>query len=213
MHISGGQQGGGFIPAEYDEKLLPYLDEFLHKNNGYVKQYYTIHLYGTHEAYKSRYPSAFAQFSAEDEEGDDSEQKQTKAEYDNAVLYDDYVVNEIINRFEDKNAIVFFISDHGMDLYDTSANAQHTAEKKRSRHMIEVPFVVWASEQYRKNYPLMWERIKNSVHKPYRTDYLMYAILDAAGVEYKGMNPAYSIFSKDFVEFERIYGGANYIKQ
>lgn len=79
--------------------------------------------------------------------------------------------------------------------------------------MIEVPFVVWASEQYRKNYPLNWERIKNSVHKPYRTDYLIYAILDAVGVEYKGMNPAYSIFSKDFVEFSRIYGGANYIKQ
>ena len=32
-------------------------------------------------------------------------QMQVRAEYDNAVLYNDFVVNEIIKRFEDKNAI------------------------------------------------------------------------------------------------------------
>ena len=130
--------------AEYDEKLLPLLDDYL-KLNQQPKQYYTIHLEGTHENFWRRYPKSFAKFTAEDEPGESDEQKKMQSEYDNAVYYNDYVVDEIIRRFEDKNAIVFYISDHGMDLYDTGDFAGHSSEEKGSYHMIEVPFIVWAS--------------------------------------------------------------------
>ncbi len=209
MRITGGIKGGGFVAAQPDEQLLPYLDEFL-QDNHQPRQYYTIHLYGTHEIFSSRYTDKFAKFTADDEEGDSKGEKQTKAEYDNAVLYNDYIVNEIIRRFEDKNAIIFYISDHGMDLYDTSKNAQHTAEEKRSKHMIEIPFVVWTSKQYREQYPEVWQRIKNGVHRPYRTDYLMYSIFDAIGVNFSDNKTSKSIFSNDFEPFDRIYGGEIY---
>lgn len=104
------------------------------QDNHQPRQYYTIHLYGTHEIFSSRYTDKFAKFTADDEEGDSKGEKQTKAEYDNAVLYNDYIVNEIIRRFEDKNAIIFYISDHGMDLYDTSKMPSILLRKKKQAY-------------------------------------------------------------------------------
>lgn len=209
LHVSGGVSGGGIAPSEYDEKLLQPLDEYIAKNNQ-AKQYYTIHLFGAHEAFKTRYPSSFAKFDLKEEIGASEEVKKLKAEYDNAVYYDDYVVNEIIKRFEDKNAIVFFISDHGMDLFDTAGFAGHTTEEKGSKHMIEIPFVVWASQQYRGNYPDIWNKICKATNNPYRTDYLMYTILDSIGVRYSQYDARYSVIDDSYVAFPRIYSGKVY---
>jgi heptose-I-phosphate ethanolaminephosphotransferase len=41
------------------------------------------------------------------------------AEYDNSVLYNDYVVSEIIKCFADKDAVVLYFSDHAIDLFET----------------------------------------------------------------------------------------------
>ena len=212
LHISGSAAGGGVAAAEYDEKLLPLLDDYL-KLNQQPKQYYTIHLEGTHENFRRRYPKSFAKFTAEDEPGESDEQKKMQSEYDNAVYYNDYVVDEIIRRFEDKNAIVFYISDHGMDLYDTGDFAGHSSEEKGSYHMIEVPFIVWASPSYKEQNPDVWARIKGAVHRPYRTDYIMHTIFDAIGVTSSSYEVKYSVISDEYAQLKRIYNGALYEKQ
>lgn len=212
LHISGSAAGGGVAVAEYDEKLLQPLEDYLQANQQ-PKQYYTIHLEGTHENFWRRYPQSFAKFTADDEPGDNDEQKKLQAEYDNAVYYNDYVVDEIIRRFEDRNAIVFYISDHGMDVYDTGDFAGHTSEEKGSRHMVEVPFIVWASSGYKEQNPDVWARIKGAVHRPYRTDYLMHTIFDAIGVTSSSYEARYSVISDEYEPMKRIYSGVLYEKK
>jgi heptose-I-phosphate ethanolaminephosphotransferase len=111
---------------------------------------------------------------------------------------------------ENENAIIFFISDHGMDLYDTGEIAGHTDEKAGSRHMIEVPFIIWASQKYRTKYPETWKKMLVSVNRPYRTDELFHTILDAAGIRTTSFDPSKSIFNDKFKPIERIYSGKLY---
>lgn len=208
--INGGANGGGLGASDYDEALLAPLDSFLSEATG--KDFYVLHLIGTHEVYRWRYPDAFSVFTENDEPGPKPDWKKVQAEYDNAVLYDDFVVNEIIKRFEYDNAILFFLSDHGMDLYDTGEIAGHTGEEAGSRHMIEIPFVIWASKAYRAQNPETWAKMQAAVDRPYRTDALFHTILDAAGIQSTSFDPEKSIFNDAFQPQQRIYNGAPYQK-
>ena len=97
---------------QVDGVLLPVLDEFIAASTA-EKNFYVIHLYSTHGIYNERYPAEFEKFSAADEDKPEELWRQGTAEYDNAVLYNDFIVDEIIRRFEDKNAVLIYISDHG----------------------------------------------------------------------------------------------------
>ena len=39
-------------------------------------------------------------------------------DYDNATYYNDYVINQIISLFEQEEAIVIYLSDHGEECFD-----------------------------------------------------------------------------------------------
>lgn len=101
-----------------DGELLPLIDDQLMMARD--KNFLVVHLEGTHEEYRLRYPPEFSKFTSKDEVAEREEWKKIKAEYDNAVLYNDndYVLNEIIERFEDKDAVVIFVSDHDNEVYD-----------------------------------------------------------------------------------------------
>lgn len=211
LRISGGS-AGNIIPSLHDGEILPVLDDFLQKSKA-SKQFYLLHLYGAHTAFHNRYPKNFEKFLPNDEPGKSNEEKKLRAEYDNAVLYGDYVVDEIYKRFENKNAIVFFLSDHGMDLFETGNIASHTFDAKRSRLMIEIPFIIWTSQAFQKKYPEVWQRIKKSVHRPYRTDYFLHTLLDAIDIKHDAYQEKFSVINAKFKPFKRIYGGQLYQKQ
>ncbi len=77
------------------------------------------HLMGQHEAFQSRYPKAFERFKAKDYLTFPEHQREVLAAYDNATLYNDYVVSSIIDLYKDKDAVVFYFSDHALDVFDT----------------------------------------------------------------------------------------------
>jgi len=78
-----------------------------------------FHLMGQHVMATKRYPhiSQFDIFSYRDirckQPYLDDKKKQMIAEYDNATLYNDYVLKNIIDLFRDKNTVVLYFSDHG----------------------------------------------------------------------------------------------------
>lgn len=208
--IQGG--GSGTVERHLDEELLPLLDNELAMDKA-KKSFFVLHLYGAHGAYKLRYPESFAKFTAADETGGTEKQRQTKAEYDNAVLYDDWMVNEIIKRFEDKDAIIFFISDHGEEVYDGRDFAGHSTEAHGNRHMIEIPFLVWTSNSFASKRPEWVARIQQAEHQPYRTDWLIHGILDVIGIKTTSYDPTKSIWNADFQEHIRMWNGKPYVRQ
>lgn len=187
--LTGGLKLDGHLLAEIQKVA----DRTIEKN------FTIIHLMGTHWLYEDRYPRQFEKFTGQDiRQGDEVDEKEIVAQYDNAVLYNDYVINEIIKIYEDKESIVIYLPDHGEEVYDFRSFAGHTAEKD-SRYMLEVPLLVWASEKFRKKYPAKIAQLEAAIDRPYMTDDFIHTILDL--LEVKGIpdfDPTRSIINAHF---------------
>lgn len=194
---------------EYDEKILPLLDTVLSKNSS-EKNFYVLHLLGTHLNYRARYPAEFEIFKAADEPATEPLHRDYQAAYDNAVLYNDFVIDEIIKRFEDKDAIIIYMSDHGEDVLEDGLHLGHYPFG--GARQFEIPMIVWLSEAFKANHPDLERRIRAAKDLPFMTDDMIHALLDLMAIETEDFDSRRSLFSKDFdATRKRIYQGREYV--
>lgn len=210
--ISGGSNGDDNTRAR-DSEILPLLDDSLGNNEG-ERKFYVIHLEGVHEDYRLRYPNDFSAFTESDEEGTNLKWNKVKAEYDNAVLYNDYILDEIIKKFEHKNAVVVYISDHGSEVYDGRDFVGHSSEEYGNKHMIEIPMFIWGSNEYWQSHGEMKKNLYAAKDNPYCTENIIHLVLDIAKIKTSSYERDKSILSPDNIYFSkpRIYGNAEYVK-
>lgn len=197
----------------YDEEVIPLLDECLSEASA-EKQFYVVHIEGSHDVFKLRYPEAFAKFNAADEQESNPKWAQMKAEYDNTFLYTDYLMEEIIKRFADKDCLLVYLSDHGNEVYDGRDFCGHSGENLRNRHMVEIPFVVWGSEKFWAKRPELKQRVFAAKDRPFMTDDFIHFLLDITGIKTTSYDPTKSVINDNFNEKRvRMYGGQPYEKQ
>lgn len=179
-----------------DEHLLPLLDQTLKQTK--PKSFIVLHLMGTHMEYENRYPKTFKAFSTNVEQGENNKIKETKAAYDTAVRYNDSIVNAIINRFKDKNALIIYTSDHGEDVMEINKRIAGHDDLDTNNQKVEIPMLVYMSKTFQKNYPYITNRIRLSAHHPFMTDDMIHSILDLMEIQTKEYRPSLSIFNKQF---------------
>lgn len=192
-----------------DGELFPLIDRAIEDRG--EKNFFVIHLMGAHGAYYNRFPYAFSKFNKDDIPLNvDDEKKKVVAQYDNAIYYNDYVINEIINKFKDDETLLIYVSDHGEAVYDEDGFAGHI-EENPSRHMIEIPMIVWASDQFKANYPEKVRQVKDATERPYMTDDMIHTVLDLTDIKTVEFDPARSIVNDDFNTCrKRIFNEKNY---
>lgn len=198
---------------QHDDIVLPVLDKILNEGKSKNKLI-LIHLIGNHMAYEFRYPKEYIVFNYQkdnlvsDAPYRNEKAKRTIDKFDNSVLFNDYIVNSIINavkKEQHKETAVIYFSDHGEELYDYREFAGHAYEKV-SPPMCEVPFMIWLSPSYTKNRKdLVFDK-----DRPYSTEDFIYSISDLAGLEYTDYKDTRSIFSQTFVPRERYVGERKY---
>jgi heptose-I-phosphate ethanolaminephosphotransferase len=171
-------------PPEYDEIVLPYLDQSLALESP-RKQLIVIHLMGAHIRYRDRYPPSFSNFSGDPPKTFASKKsdRQLINEYDNAVLYQDSMLSQILARVEKtgRPASLVYFSDHGQDVFDTQNFFGHT-EARASPAMFEIPFFVWISKQHPRSEKLR-NSAKQNLNKLYSTEDFLHSAHDLMGVE------------------------------
>jgi len=116
-----------------DEKDI-YLFNELKKINLKHKNFLVLHQFGSHSAYKNSYPKSFAKFK----EGN------IINEYDNTILYSDYVYEKIITYLKvnsKKPTLIIFTSDHAESLGENGIYG-HGNMKIPIQH--RVPFFIYA---------------------------------------------------------------------
>lgn len=118
------------------------------------------------------------------------------ANYDNSILYTDYVLNEIIKNFSQEDAIILYISDHGEELFNEINNFTHA----NTQEGLEIPFIVWCSERFKEKHFEKYKSIQNAKHKPFMTDDLIHTILDLCDIESKDYDKKRSLFNKNYEE-------------
>ncbi|MDR1780991.1 MAG: phosphoethanolamine transferase [Tannerella sp.] len=195
---------------EPDGTLLPALQQAL---DNPARKLIVLHLMGSHSVYKFRYPQSFDRFShpaieintIADQHKDDVET--IIDEYDNSVLYNDFMIATILDLLQKKGgktAMIYF-SDHGEEVYDFRDFAGHAYEKT-STYMCDVPFIVWTSPQFdaRRSDLIYNEKA------PYSTTDILYSLSDIGGLRFEGFDSSRSIFSPQFAPRKRFVGDIPY---
>ena len=204
---------GKSLTRAYDEVLLPVLDSYMKSNETYQKNFYVIHIEGSHEIYKLRFPEEFAKFTANDEPPSQQEWQEIQADYDNSILYTDSLLRQITERFQNTNTVLLYLSDHGSDVCNGNDFYGHSMEAEGSLHMIEVPFFLWISPQLRETHPELCHKIDIAKELPFRTDNTIHLLLDLMQIETTSFLPEKSPLSPRYdTNAERIYNGKTYKK-
>lgn len=186
----------------YDEGLLKDYDALPH----HERQLTIFHLMGQHVDYLGRFPRKTRRhFTPSDYPDKRLPEKRLwiNADYDNATLYNDSVVNEIIRRFENENAIVIYMPDHGEECFNDTLDfygRMHSAtiDYRLAREEFEIPFWIWASDSYRETHPYGWEAIRRYRDRPYMTDILPHTLMYLAGICSKDYRPDCDILNSKY---------------
>ena len=182
-----------------DEKLMIPFQAALSEN--VKKKFIVLHLMGSHGAYIKRYPAEFDQFHTRPVTPFAHERAFTNInQYDNSILYNDYIVNKIIDlvKKENKKSWVLYFSDHGEDVFETINTAAHT-ESIGTKPMYDIPFFFWLSEKYKaedKNHAYITDR-------KYMTDDLIYTVADMSGVRFSEFDSTRSLVNKNYLVRKR----------
>ena len=183
-----------------DGALLPELETILADNSS-SKKLIVIHLMGTHVNYANRYPEAFNIFTDTPMSNYKSNKIfKTINQYDNAVLYTDYVVSQIIQKVKNlnKKSFVLYFSDHGEELFKDYNMAGHN-EDISTKDMYDVPFLLWQSEYFRDHMQL-----ESVLDRPYMLDDLFHSLADLLEISAQEVDLERSIFSSKFKNRKRI---------
>lgn len=193
-----GNKLAGMKRKTYDEEVLNLLSPLTSEQ--IEPAFYVIHLMGSHFKFSKRYPSAFKKFTPDEYPTLPSHQREIVSTYDNSVLYNDSVVSEIIRQFEDKEAIVFYFSDHAIDLFQSSSNYYgHAKKTKESFHFGQlIPLYIYMSPKYQIRFSEIVRILRARVDAPFCTDNLFYTMMDLTGTHFKDTDDVikYSLISE-----------------
>ena len=162
---------------------------------------YVIHLWGQHYTYSERFPSNFATFKPSDYSTSYSEsQRQIMADYDNATLYNDFVMDKLFNKLKNLYCCVFYFSDHGEEVYELRDYMGHgnAAHSSNLNYQIRVPLMVWFSPSFMSENQQLMKIMQEAKHYPICTDDIGHSIIDVAGIRTKDFAPTRSFVNPAF---------------
>ena len=206
----------------YDGQLV---DDFARKSrHRKSRQLVLLHLIGQHVMASARYPheKPFERFTAKDIKLDkpylDDGKRQLIAEYDNATLYNDHVLKQIIDLYRNENTVILYFSDHGEEVYDyrdSFGRVEFDPQKQPEgvHFQYDVPFMVWCSDKYMERNPGIVRDIRQSLHKPFRTDDICQVVFHLAKLKTSYYRPGYDLLNTGYEEYRRTVGdGIRYDK-
>ena len=199
----------------YDEELLQELD-IIDSLVIDVPELTILQLNGQHIYASNNFPhDRFTHFMPEDylshKLNPGERELQELADYDNATLYNDYVVSQIIERYKDREVVVVYLSDHGEEVHDYRLYLGRTQEAVPPRDVIryqyEIPFMIYLTDSYKAAHPGLAERIEASVHKRFMSDDFAHMMLGICSIGTQWYEPERDILDDRYNEDrERIFG-------
>lgn len=202
------------FPGRYDERILPVLDDILAKTSSSGQRLIFMNIMGSHFKYSSRYPQAFNHFISQEDIPDapwrDEKAKATINEYDNTIMYTDYILGEIVNRIHDMpGAALVYLSDHGQEVYDT-LDHMGPGPVLSSRYFVDIPFIMWLSPSFRNTRSHDVARWQTYTDRPGVSDCLPSVLAEICGIVYDDPLRAQNILSVDFAPSDRASLGESY---
>ena len=210
VNISGNSSQEAILSKSHDELLFePFLEALEAKE---ANKFIVLHLMGSHNTYSKRYPDKFDRFQGE------GTKEKLIAEYRNSVLYNDFVVDSLLNILKERSsksrrsASAIYVSDHGENVFDEQDKVGHDYARVIPGANVEIPFVVWMSDKFISSFRSKAEIIKGNLARPFVSDDLFHSVLDINHIKVPFFEQRRSIFSPNYnKDRERILAdGYNY---
>ena len=183
--------------GKYDEEILEWLavDDCEHP-----KQLFVIKLLGQHYDYADQFPDSWARYDAKDYDRADLPENKVQliADYDNATIYNDFVVNSIIDHFKEDKAVVMYFSDHGEEVYDERDYMGHGGTTPFLNYQFDIPFMIWMSDSYKESNVMQVQKLVAHKDCSYTIDDVSHTILDMAGISCSQLVPERSLANEAF---------------
>ena len=214
----------------YDEDLLQKLDEILpkadasssaHYHYRYRKLFVVLHSYGSHFNYQERYPRSFAYFKPDSRSEAKSENRRDLLNaYDNTIRYTDYILHGIIERLQKWEGIqtktdgvygqpisaMLYTSDHGENIFDDDRHLFLHAAPKASDYELHVPFIIWTSEGFSKQYPDILKALGENRTKQVQSSLsAFHTMLGIGGIRTPYRQDEYSVASDKYHPVKLLY--------
>lgn len=164
-----------------DLTLLKSFDSLV-KNLSVSKQIIFVHLRGTHTPYFKDYPVDFNQFKG-GKSAFGKEAAEIINQYDNAVLFNDYILSKMIDIVQSKeeyNVSFTYFSDHGDEVYDHRDYFGHNQAMLPSIQMTHVPCFIWLNDKMKTNNL----RVIKPLNKKFKLKYLANTLVDLYSIEF-----------------------------
>lgn len=212
----------------YDEDLLQKLDEILPLADAsssahyrYRKLFVVLHTYGSHFNYQERYPRSFAYFKPDSRSEAKSENRRDLLNaYDNTIRYTDYILHGIIERlqkwegiqtktdgvYDQPTSAMLYTSDHGENIFDDDRHLFLHAAPKASDYELHVPFIIWTSEGFSKQYPDILKALGENRTKQVQSSLsAFHTMLGIGGIQTRYRLDEYSVASGKYHPTELLY--------
>nr|WP_294714583.1 phosphoethanolamine transferase [Prevotella sp.] len=214
----------------YDEDLLQKLDEILpladasssaHYHYRYRKLFVVLHSYGSHFNYQERYPRSFAYFKPDSRSEAKSENRRDLLNaYDNTIRYTDYILHGIIERLQKWEGVqtktdgvygqpisaMLYTSDHGENIFDDDRHLFLHAAPKASDYELHVPFIIWTSEGFSKQYPDILKALGENRTKQVQSSLsAFHTMLGIGGIQTRYRQDEYSVASDKYHPVKLLY--------
>ena len=214
----------------YDEDLLQKLDEILpladasssaHYHYRYRKLFVVLHSYGSHFNYQERYPSSFAYFKPDSRsEAKPENRRDLLNAYDNTIRYTDYILHGIIERLQKWEGVqtktdgvygqptsaMLYTSDHGENIFDDERCLFLHAAPKASDYELHVPFIIWTSEGFSKQYPDILKALGENRSKQVQSSLsAFHTMLGIGGIQTHYRQDEYSLASDKYHPVKLFY--------
>ena len=162
----------------YDEQLLPVLDQCMQAEIA-SRRLYVLHTIGSHWYYDYHVPDSLRRFLPVTDNRiiTRNTPQQIINAYDNTVLTLDAFLNQVITRFENRCAVMIYLSDHGEALGE--GNQWLHAGGATPTHYPAA--IIWYSNRYEELHPA-WIAHLLTDYPPQTTAFLYPYVLSVAGI-------------------------------
>ncbi|MBQ6913172.1 MAG: phosphoethanolamine transferase, partial [Acidaminococcaceae bacterium] len=161
-------QNAANAPADYqDIELVRRLQDLRLSD----KMLIVIHLMGNHIAYQKRYPAEYNKFKGEGK----------RSEYDNSILYNDYVMEELVKKvsaWPNFKGLVY-VSDH-------SEGVAHDLNHNPDTFVFEmtyIPMYMYFSEAYRQKHPQKITSLRTAQNYYFTNDLIFNVMLGIMDIQ------------------------------
>jgi heptose-I-phosphate ethanolaminephosphotransferase len=205
--IAAEAQHRQYFERSYDGALISEYEKILNKS-GTEKKAIFIHVKGSHFEYSRRYPENFDKFKPLT----DSFKDKTTAEYDNSILYTDWLLSSIIDQLKSskKPSVLVYSSDHGENMMDDSRGL--LGHGIGNKYDLPVSAFIWASDNVSSQQSLKLLKLKERESQKVSISSLPHTLLSITGVFTNKYKSSDDLLSDDFVSSKCPYLlGAGYV--